>query len=337
MQDQQQEQQQDYVFREEVEEETFESYDTGATDQYHDDQGGGFDGASGDGYRHDEQEGPDGGLPHAGAEEGENGDAAGMTNYVVEEEEIVEEHFEDGAAGGDNDGRGRSSTRGSKGGDYEGRGRRGGRSLCSCPYGPLVLVPTFWIAAALMCTFYAGFECTFFQVHGLFKREATVTYGLWTVEDYENSKVYNQEVYLSDLHVGTANSCSTWSKHAELTSEDVDGALSFARVCILIAGALGTLSLFWIIGSWWRRYSTRTVYIFSVLMVLAAVFTALSFYALKSDYCDDKDCELDFAGYIAIVAVVFWLFATCAAMLMRSGYVTRPENFLVAFSRSERN
>lgn len=175
----------------------------------------------------------------------------------------------------------------------------------------------FFISAATMCTFYAGFECTFFQTKGVLHHELTITYGLWTVEDYKDFRTQSQQVSIQDKEIGTANSCSKWSNHAELTMEDIDGPLQIGRISILIACVLGAYLTIWIFFAWccaYRRCSRRLAVFWSLL---AMATTAFSFYAWKSKYCAGYECELGFAGIIGIVAAVLWIFAACSIGVMR--------------------
>lgn len=188
--------------------------------------------------------------------------------------------------------------------------------FCSCPYGPRVIWPLFFIWAATTCTFYASFECTFFKVRGLFKHGLSVTYGLWTTEEYENNKVVRQDVslFFGLWDVGSANSCTLWSTHPELEVSDIDAPLSFARVVSLIACILGGAVWFWINLATCRMYSDRTIRIACCGMLAAAIFVALSFWALNSEYCAGKDCVVDFAGWIGVAAIFLWLISICMAL-----------------------
>jgi hypothetical protein len=179
-----------------------------------------------------------------------------------------------------------------------------------------VVCPLFFIWAATTCTYYAAFECTFFKVKGLFKHGMSITYGLWTTEQYEDNKVVRQDVKplfgLWDL--GEANSCTMWSSHPELELSDLDSPLVFARAVSLIACILGGLLWFWINFATCRVYSDRTIRIACWTMLAAAVFVAFSFWALRSAYCADKDCSVDFAGWIGVAAIILWLISICAAL-----------------------
>lgn len=188
--------------------------------------------------------------------------------------------------------------------------------LCSCPYGPRVVWPLFFIWAATTCTYYAAFECTFFKVKGLFRHDLSITYGLWTTEEYENLKVVRQEVKLlfGVWDIGSANSCTLWSTHPELELSDLDSSLRFGRVASLIACILGAILWFWINFATCRIYSDRLIRIACCTMLAAAMFVALSFWALNSTYCSGNDCSVDFAGWIGVAAIFLWLISICMVL-----------------------
>lgn len=191
-------------------------------------------------------------------------------------------------------------------------------SCCPCPYGPIIFLPMLFILAATMCTYYAAFECTFFRVTGVTKHAMTVTYGLYSVEDYFNYKIRTQEVDVGAVHIGTANSCSPWSKHPELTEDDLDDNLTFARTAIAVACALGGLATIWICSASRVVYGNCCVFFMMMVVFLASIFTALSFYALQSKWCVKDECEVYFAGYIGICAAILWFFSICAIYVLRN-------------------
>ena len=194
-------------------------------------------------------------------------------------------------------------------------------NCCPCPYGPLIVVPMFFVCAAVMCTYYSAFECTFFQVSGLFKRDITLTYGLWTTEQYDQFKIGRTEVQAAGLHIGTANTCVMWNNHPSLTMDDLDGPLKIGRNLVILACALAVINMIWIFVATRRMYSNCMVGVFIILMIVTAIFQACTFVSLNSSYCQNLSegevCSLDFAGYISIVACIFWLFAACATALLR--------------------
>jgi hypothetical protein len=188
------------------------------------------------------------------------------------------------------------------------------RFQCPCPYGTFLLVPLFFTAAAVMCTGYAAFECTFFEISGMSTRRVTVSFGLWTVEKYRTFTSEQLGQPLKNVYVyKRPNSCTRWSKHEEISKKDIDLPLRAARAMVLIAVILSPFLLAYLYRGRNELFSQAAVRRMSCCMLFTALFSGLSLLALKSSICQDHKgtCHIGFAGYVAMASVVFWLLACC--------------------------
>lgn len=185
---------------------------------------------------------------------------------------------------------------------------------CPCPYGTYLLVPLFFSAAAVMCTGYAAFECTFFRITGMSSRRVTINFGLWTVEQY---RAFDSEQLGEPLENVYAykqpNSCTRWSKHADVNTDDIDMPLRAARAAVLMAFMVSPFILVYLYRGRNELFSQTAVQAMSCAMLFTALFSGLSLLALQSSICqDDKEnCEIGYAGYVSMMAVVFWVLACC--------------------------
>jgi hypothetical protein len=185
---------------------------------------------------------------------------------------------------------------------------------CPCPYGPYLLVPLFFTAAAVMCTGYAAFECTFFQISGMSTRRVTVSFGLWTVEQYRSFKSEQLGEPLENVYMyKTPNVCTRWSKHEEIQKSDIDMPIRAARALVLMAVIASPFLLGYLYRGRNELFSQVAVRAMSCGMLFTALLTGLSLIALQSSICQDnrENCDIGFAGYICMAAVVFWVFACC--------------------------
>jgi hypothetical protein len=196
---------------------------------------------------------------------------------------------------------------------------------CLCPYGTYLLVPLFFTAAAVMCTGYAAFECTFFHITGFSTRRITISFGLWTVEKYRSFEMEHLDKQIRNAYIyKTPNQCTRWSNHEEITTDSLDAPLKFARAISLIAFIICPFVLLYLYKGRNALFTQHAVQAMSCCMLILAILTGLSLIALQSSICQDdrENCQLGFAGYVCIAAVVFWIFACCTTCTLTGTYVS---------------
>ena len=199
---------------------------------------------------------------------------------------------------------------------------------CPCPYGPYLLVPLFFTAAAVMCTGYAAFECTFFRISGMSTRRVTVSFGLWTVEKYRSFQSEQLGEPLNNIYAyKTPNTCTRWSKHEEINKSDIDMPIRSARAMVLMAVIFSPFLLGYLYKGRNELFSQVAVRAMSCGMLFTALLTGLSLVALQSSICQDnrENCDIGFAGYICMAAVVFWVIACCTTCTLHGTYVTNTQ------------
>jgi hypothetical protein len=199
------------------------------------------------------------------------------------------------------------------------------RLECACPYGPYLLVPLFFTCAAITCTGYAAFECTFLRITGWSQTRTTVQFGLWSVEKYRPFDPAPIAPAFDDLKLYRApNKCTRWSRHEEIKKSNIDMPIRIGRAVTLLAFLCSFFVCFCLLRGRHKLFTTTTVQAMSCCMLLLGVIVALSFLSLQSDLCqkNQDNCKLGFAGYSAIAAVIFWVIACCTTCTLAGTYVS---------------
>mmetsp|Transcript_8981 Transcript_8981/g.18641 ORF Transcript_8981/g.18641 Transcript_8981/m.18641 type:complete len:316 (+) Transcript_8981:93-1040(+) len=209
---------------------------------------------------------------------------------------------------------------------YPGEGKKCCGSACNgsctcCPFGCTYTAPIIFATIAVATTWSCFLSCHFFQskqdfleydTNGRFAGEFGV--GPWLVQDF-NFSASDGGLVKSD---GDGSTCVGWSSHEILDTDDLDGALRFARIAIMPTAFIGFVCFCVFICGACLPLDRGCLRICSVMFLTFSALMILSLTALASDWCKDaEDCTLNFGGVAAILSCLFWLGAGLTICCMR--------------------
>ena len=185
-----------------------------------------------------------------------------------------------------------------------------------CPYGPLLVLPAFCTVAATLFVWMATFDCSFFEFSSAGTRDASISVGLWTVEDFNT---HSSNLWDTELRsVYGYGSCSTWKRAQEASTGDLDAPLKAARAFSIIACLLSLPLLVSILLPSCMKLHKTHLYLISSVMFIEGFFTMLCLVALKSQWCQEsKDCHIDTAGILCILGSLLWFVAAMSTPFLQ--------------------
>lgn len=193
----------------------------------------------------------------------------------------------------------------------------------SCPYGTVLLIPIFFICAAFMYTLYTAFDCDLVRVEIFSKKYQqmqNVSFGLWTIQDYDNTLNRNRGVYYGkngDKFIGWRQECIRYDWSDEVTTKGMDKQFKFARDCLLAAVILSFILIVWILRPAYTIISNGHIYFMTTVLMLTCMLTGLGLMVRRSSLCAHGRCHMGFTSKICICATVFWFVAalfTCCCL-----------------------
>jgi len=177
-----------------------------------------------------------------------------------------------------------------------------------CPYGPLLVLPAFCTVAATLFTWMAAFDCSFFEFSSDGSRDASISVGLWTVEDF---RTFSSNLWDTNLQlVYGYGSCSTWKNAEEIGTNDLDAPLKAARAFSLMSCMFSLPLLVAILLLSCKKLPKNHLYLLSIAMIVEGFCFMISLVAVKSKWCQEtRDCHLDTAGILCILGSLLWFVA----------------------------
>lgn len=152
-----------------------------------------------------------------------------------------------------------------------------------------MVIPGFLTFLAMIFTINAGFNCNFYHITADDGNATSLNIGLWSIQDinpdYQNVHVTNGSVFWNDQGEDTWEDedkyeCVPWNERSMLgpaSTVELDGAMSAARVCGMLAALLGVIGFCLILVLFCFKFadSRNSGRIFLGFYVLIGVLTLL--------------------------------------------------------------